>query len=150
MTDAGGCFPFHQRLLTYESSPHPVSLQEGLNLTHPATCRLTLHGPRLDFIAAVASSIFKLAQGVFIAPQPLEALYADSEVIQHCFLFPVAGARNVSAAVVLAPRHAADPSPQVRVARKMQCQGCPVCGNRAVTFAYCRTNVRQHPLCTAL
>lgn len=44
--------------------------------------------------------MFKLAQGVFIAPTPLEQLYGSSDLVAHVFIYGRASMHSVAAAVV--------------------------------------------------
>lgn len=50
-----------------------------------------------------ASSMFKLSQGIFVAPQPLEELYGSSELVSQIFVHGEASMSYVSAIVVPSP-----------------------------------------------
>lgn len=69
------------------------------------TCRIDL-----------PSSVFKLAQGVFVAPQPLETQLASSALISRCFVFGEPGDRSTSVAIDVAPQLHGKVSDKVGVA----------------------------------
>jgi len=46
------------------------------------------------------NSVFKLSQGVFIAPTPLEQLYGTSDLVKNVFVYGKASMHSIAVAVV--------------------------------------------------
>jgi len=46
------------------------------------------------------NSVFKLSQGVFIAPTPLEQLYGTSDLVTNVFVYGKASMHSIAVAVV--------------------------------------------------